>query len=312
MKIMFTLKPPSGSYGGGAFFVKNISRYLVQKGHRITYNLDRDIDVLIIIDPRKSDYNRYSLNDVINYKNNVNPNVKIIHRVNECDPKREVSINLEPLLLKAIQFADHVVFISEWLKEYFINKYSLNINHSCILNGCNQNDFFPSVNKKLQGKTKIVTHHWSNNYLKGFHIYNEIDKLLEHRNDIEFTFIGNYNVNYKPKNIKLLPPTSGKDLGNLIRENDIYLTATQFEPCGMHHIEGLSCGLPILYCEGGGAIKEVCDKVGEEFNNIETLLNKLDIVKNNYDTYVENINYKYLSCDRCSQQFLERIESINQ
>jgi hypothetical protein len=307
--IFFSLEPPSGSYGGGAFFVKNMVKYLQEKGYNITFQLQPNIDLLFIIDPRKDRYNHYSIDQIIQYKQYF-PNVKIIHRVNECDIKREVSINLEPLLLKTMQIADHVVFISKWLKDYFINKYNLNLNHSCILNGSNQNYFFPSINKKLQGKTKIVTHHWSNNYLKGFHIYNELDKLLEERDDIEFTFIGNYNRNYIPKNIKLLPPTSGNELGNLIKENDIYLTATQNEPCGMHHIEGLSCGLPILYCEGGGAIKELCDKVGEEFNSIETLLNKLDKIKNNYEEYVNNINYKYLSCDRCSDQFMEIINSL--
>lgn len=309
MKIFFNLKPPDGSYGGGVFFVKNIVDYLNKKNIQTTFELDNDIDIIFIIDPRKGNYKKYGLYEIIQYKQ-IHPKVKIIHRVNECDIKREVSINLEPLLLKTMQIADHVVFISEWLKDYFINKYNLNLNHSCILNGSNQNNFFPSINKKLQGKTKIVTHHWSNNYLKGFHIYNELDKLLEERDDIEFTFIGNYNRNYIPKNIKLLPPTSGNELGNLIKENDIYLTATQNEPCGMHHIEGLSCGLPILYCEGGGAIKELCDKVGEEFNSIETLLNKLDKIKNNYEKYVNNIDYEYLSSERCSDQFMEIINSL--
>ena len=33
--------------------------------------------------------------------------------MNECDIKREVSINLEPLLVKTMAIADHVVFISK-------------------------------------------------------------------------------------------------------------------------------------------------------------------------------------------------------
>ena len=41
------------------------------------------------------------------------PNVKIIHRVNECDIKREKSINIEPLLVKTMKIADHIVFVSK-------------------------------------------------------------------------------------------------------------------------------------------------------------------------------------------------------
>jgi len=307
--IFFSLQPPSGSYGGGAFFVKNMIKHLQSNGYNITFELVPNIDLLFIIDPRNGAYKKYNLNHFMQYKQYF-PNVKIIHRVNECDIKREVSINVEPLLIKTMQLADHVVFVSEWLKNYFIDKYKLNIKSSAILNGCNQENFFPSRNKKLQSKTKIVTHHWSNNYLKGFHIYNKLDELLEERDDIEFTYIGNYNRNYNPKNIKLLPATSGKDLGNLLRKQDIYLTATQNEPGAMHYLEGQSCGLPILFCEGGGGVKEICNNVGEEFNNIETLLNKLEKIKTNYDEYVKKIDYKYLSCDRCSKQYMKVINEL--
>ena len=46
--------------------------------------------------------------------------------------------------------------------------------------------------------------HWSNNYNKGFYIYNQIDELLstDHRfRNIEFTYIGRYLANYNTKNI---------------------------------------------------------------------------------------------------------------
>ena len=116
--------------------------------------------------------------------------------------------------------------------------------------------------------------------------------------------------NYQPKNIKLISPKSGKELGNIIKKYDIYLTATQNEPCGMHHIEGISCGLPILYCKGGGAIKEVCDSVGEEFDNIETLFKKLYLITESYDKYVKNIDYEYLSSDRCCKEYYEIIKNL--
>lgn len=309
-KIFFSLKPPVGSYGGGAFFVKNLYNYLIKIGYNVVYDLENDIDVIFIIDPRKDNNNKYSLNDILIYKKK-NPNVKIIHRVNECDIKRDVSINIEPLLVKTIMISNHVVFVSKWLEKYFIEKYKLNINSSAILNGCNTNDFYPIKNVKFKNnKIRLITHHWSNNYLKGFHIYNKLDELLNYRNDIEFTYIGNYNPNYKPKNIKIIPPTNGKQLGNLINQHDIYITATQNEPGAMHYLEALCCGLPILYCKNGGGAQEICCMAGEEYYDIETLLNKIDIIKNNYDKYVKKIDYKYLSSNRCCDEYYKIIKNL--
>ena len=73
----------------------------------------------------------------------IEPTVKIIHRVNECDIKRQRSINIEPLLVKTMQIADKVIFVSKWLKTYFIKKYKLKINSTSILNGCNTDFYFP-------------------------------------------------------------------------------------------------------------------------------------------------------------------------
>ena len=101
--------------------------------------------------------------------------------------------------------------------------------------------------------------------MKGFHIYNALDKLLSKYPHIEFTYIGNYNKDYKPKHIRLLPCMSGKELADELRNHNFYLTATQNEPGAMHYLEGMSCGLPILYCKNGGGAQEICKMAGEEY-----------------------------------------------
>ena len=59
------------------------------------------------------------------------------------------------------------------------------------------------------GKIRLCTHHFSDNYLKGFHIYNKLDEILPDYPNIEFTYIGNYNKNYRPKNIKIISNAGG-------------------------------------------------------------------------------------------------------
>ena len=42
----------------------------------------------------------------------------------------------------------------------------------------------------------------------------------------------------------------------------------------MHYIEGMACGLPVLYCVGGGGAKEICSTAGEEYGNLKEFMEK--------------------------------------
>ena len=68
MKILFTLKPPEGSGGGGCFFVKNLVNYFKKKKIEIVYTLQKNIDLIFIIDPRKNSTNNFHIDQIINYK----------------------------------------------------------------------------------------------------------------------------------------------------------------------------------------------------------------------------------------------------
>lgn len=310
--VLFTLKPLNESFGGGNFFVKNISQYLISKNYKVVYDLQPNIDLIFIIDPRKNKSNNYTYQEISDYKKK-NPNVKIIHRINENDMKREKSIHIEPLLIETMKIADIVVFVSKWMQNYYIEKYNLKINSTSIINGCDESIFYPPNEKKFDknNKIKIVTHHFSSNYLKGFHIYNKLDELLNDKNQkFEFTFIGNYHEEYKPKNIHIVKACNGMKLANKLRKHDIYLTATQYEPGAMHYLEGISCGLPVLFCKNGGGTKEVCKKYGEEFEDIESFKKNLNKMINNYDEYYKKIDYKYLGNKRCCEEYLDIIKKF--
>ena len=123
--------------------------------------------------------------------------------MNECGIKRDKSINIEPLLVNTMLVVDIVIFVSKWLQDYYINKYSIKLkNYKYIINGCDTNNFYVQKNINIpkneiennkknikMSKVRLVTHHFSNNYLKGFHVYNELDKLLPQFENIEFTYM---------------------------------------------------------------------------------------------------------------------------
>ena len=44
-------------------------------------------------------------------------------------------------------------------------------------------------------------------------------------------------------------------LANELKKHDIYITASENEPSGNHHMEGALCGLPILYKDSGSRLR---------------------------------------------------------
>ena len=61
MKISIGSKIFDGPWGGGNLFVKNFSEYLQRHGVDVVYDLyDQDIDVIILMDPRKSSYSSWT------------------------------------------------------------------------------------------------------------------------------------------------------------------------------------------------------------------------------------------------------------
>lgn len=309
MKIFFNRIPKISPYGGGNQFLSSMVGLLKNNGFDVTFNLDKDIDVIFLMDPRPADPQNISIKEIVNYKL-LNPNVKILHRVNECDARKNTNF-IDNLLLSSMSFADEVVFISEWLRDYFVQK-GFNKNSSVIYNGCDVNLFFPSDKQINVFKPKLVTHHWSDNWMKGFDIYTEIDKFLCKNEDFEFTYIGRYYNGYAPLKTKIVPPLYGSSLAKELRTHDIYVTASRWEPCGMHHIEGAACGLPVLFHKDGGGINEAAARYGRQFEDFSSFLQCVEEVKENIQEYKKKIFEQKLSINSCCEKFKEIILNFNE
>lgn len=310
-KILINRQIVQGPWGGGNNFVKSLYEILISDDHTIVNSLDdNDIDLIVMIDPRYDEFG-ISINEIFAYKLR-NPKVKILHRINECDARKNTN-DIDNLLLASNQIVDETVFISEWLKNYFTAK-GFNKNSHVIYNGCNSSHFYPQENdqnKTVQLPVKIVTHHWSDNWMKGFDAYKYLDELCEKNPEkYQFTYIGRYAKEYTPKATKLVKPLYGKELGDELRKHDVYVTASRWEPCGMHHIEGAASGMPVIYHKDGGGIVEGCKKHGISFLNLEELPEVLNNVIENYNSLLSKIDYEFLSSDRCLQDYLALIKSM--
>ena len=129
--------------------------------------------------------------------------------------------------------------------------------------------------------------------MKGFDVYIALDKLLtnqEWERRLEFTYIGNLPKGFKFKRTQHVEPINGTKLGKELAKHHIYISASINEPAGMHHIEGILCGLPIIY-RNSGALPEYCTKYGVGFEN-KNFLPALKKMMDEYSHY-KKIIFKY-------------------
>lgn len=95
-------------------------------------------------------------------------------------------------------------------------------------------------------------------------------------------FIGNIPISFK--NIEYVKPLTSKELANFLHESDIYIIGSKKDACSNSLIEALSCGLPCVVLNDGGN-PEIVTHGGELFNTFEECINKIQLIKNNYDYY---------------------------
>ncbi len=306
MKIAIGFKAIKGSWGGGNQFANSLCREAKNLGHTITNSLeDNDIDIILLTDPRYFNEGvSFGSIDILKYLLFKNKNAIVVHRINECDERKNTR-HMNRFLRWANYTADHTVFISEWLLS--LNLYQKNKPFSVILNGADENIFTDFENKIwIKGEAlKIVTHHWSSNKMKGFDVYEKLDKLVmseKWRGKIEFTYIGNIPPGFHFKNAKVIKPISGKDLANELSRHHIYITASNNEPAGMHHIEGVLSGLPVIY-KNSGALPEYCKNYGVSFNQGEFITALYKMIKNYY-FYKSNLKKYPNTASKMSKDYL--------
>lgn len=274
-------------------------QFLQENGHSVVSDLiDKNIDLILLTEPRPGRASAcFGPIEIERYLRKINGKAIVVHRINECDERKNTR-TVNKILCAANQIADHTIYIATWLVELF-NKQSLKFSpsYSVILNGADSNVFvYRKRSLPENGKIRLVTHHWSSNYMKGWDIYHYIDDLMERdidfRNRFEFHYIGNAPQKIKCNHIHFHPPCNGAKLAEKLNNCHIYVTASICEPAGMHHIEGALCGLPLLYRESG-ALPEYCRGYGISFNGNHDFIESLNSVVDQYDYFTHAIgNYE--------------------
>jgi glycosyltransferase involved in cell wall biosynthesis len=265
-RIAFNMRPVDSPWGGGNWWLTQTTDNLRTHGYDVRFDLRGEPAGIVLVDPRVGGNVGFGVDEIERHSE-----ARVLHRINECDLRKGTN-EIDALLAEANRVADHTIFISAWLRDYHAERwFDLSRPHSVIPNGADDAVFNSRGGAEWQPgePLRLVTHHWSDNPLKGFDVYEQIDGLIADGAlpDTELWVIGRWPAAIEWRAARTFPPTTGAELAGLLRQCHVYVTASRWEPGGMHHVEGAQCGLPVLFHEDGGGIVEAAARYGIGFRD---------------------------------------------
>lgn len=271
MKIYFNRRPVGGPWGGGSKVLNAITQECRNRGHELFFEeqIQKDVDVIFCFDPRSTQ--KVGYDDLRRQKSDKNV---LIQRVGDLGTHGKPE--LFDLVSKTAPIADKVIFPSNWALNFLKSRVKLT-NECLVIKNAPLENFFVHRNshKNFTDKIRIVSHHWSDNVMKGFEVYEELDRFCERNKErYDFTFIGR-----KPSSLNLKNYIEPQDIEGLIRilpSHHVYITASKREAGANHVLEALALGLPVLYHIDGGSINEYCQDYGISYKNSEDLIKILE------------------------------------
>lgn len=287
MRIAINAKRIETPYGGGNQFANNLEDYLRARGHEVFRILAPNLDLILIVSS-KSNIQTTSFPPAEAEEYAVlHPNTVIVQRINSCDEARGADLGINKATLEVNRFVDYTVFVSRFIRDMFIdNGFDSCKPHEVILTGVDTR-IFNTEGRSIWSpgaKMRIVTHHWSSNFMKGFDFYERLDLHLERkpfRDLFDFCYIGNLPKGFSFKNAEVHKAQNIQELAVKLRENHVCVTGARGEAGGNHYIEAMLCGLPVLYLESGSSGEYCAPYGGVAFNQID-FENQLIFMRDNY------------------------------
>ncbi len=265
-------------YGGGNQFMLALRKALERRGIAVVENqLRADIDVYLLnsihfdVD-RFLDFSRHRRLRAVHRIDGP------IHLIRGFDrEKDELCFDLNS------QFASATVLQSTWTYQRIAEMQYQPVKPVIIRNAVDPDIFHANGRVPFERgrKIRLIATSWSNNARKGGPVYKWLEQHLDW-DRFEFTFVGNSSEQFE--RIRSMPAVPSEQLANILRQHDIYLAASQNDPCSNALVEALACGLPVLYRNDGGH-PELVGHGGLPFNEQEEMISQLDVIASNYDMF---------------------------
>lgn len=299
MKINILFKFKDGPWGGGNQFLKLLKKELANRN--IYEEDDKKSDVIIF-----NSYHHILKATLMKIRF---PEKIFIHRLGPYFylHRGKKWRKIDSLIIEASALISNlVVFQSNWSYQKAITIFDFDKNKKCSIigNSSDSDIFYPKDNNFKKERIKLISDSWSSSAKKGFGYYEFLDNNLDF-SKYEMTFVGNSPITFK--NIKSINPLTSNKLAEEIRKNDIFISAVEDDACSNSIIEALSCGLPVVALNSGGNVEIVKDG-GELFKDSIEMLDKIEMVSNNYLKYKNNV--KIESIESIANQYLDAVKKI--
>ena len=283
--VAINLPPRKGSWGGANQWTSQLTAFLRFTGYAVRHDLKKPVDAIVMTHTGLSGGVSFEADEVEAYQRR-HPATPCLHRINDNDIRKGTS-EMDRALARASRVATHTVFVSEWLRDHHsATWFEATRPHSVIEPGADPAVFHPIGNHPpAPGEPfRIVTHHWSNNWSKGFDVYQAIDEAIDGGDvqGFELWIIGRWPDDLTWKAARTFPPHSGPELAALLRQCHLYVSASRHEPGAMHPVEGLQCGLPLLYHPDSGGTLTMGRRYGLCLG--DSLVGDLEEIRRQYPT----------------------------
>lgn len=215
--------------------------------------------------------------EVIAWKRRL-PQVPFVHRIDgPISIYRGADRHLDRLIhAMSAEIADGVVFQSQYSRQQNLTLGMAQPSFSqVIVNAAQDAHFSPAATPPAaDGRIRIIASSWSAHWNKGFDIYSYLDQHLDFSR-YAMTFVGNGPLRFQ--HIAQVPPQDRAGLAALLRQHDIFLTASRSDPCSNSVLEALACGLPVAALNSGGH-PELVGEGGRLFHGTADVLACIDAV----------------------------------
>lgn len=265
-------RPP---YGGGNQFLLALRGALEQRGLRVLSNT-------LSTTTRTCLFNSFNF-DIDQLKRTRRSACRMVHRLDgpiaayRGTQHDYIDRRLEQL---NAELADATIFQSQYsLVAHQVA--GLTFRHPTVIpNAVDPSIFYP-MEKPLPRKIRLISTSWSSNPNKGVATYQWLDRHLDWSR-YEYTFVGNIQATFS--HIRVLPPQDSQSVATLLRQHDLYITASLHDPCSNALLEALSCGLPAIYARSGGHA-ELVGAAGLGFTLDEMIPDCVEQIVEEYDSF---------------------------
>lgn len=294
------VKPP---YGGGNQFMLALRKALRKKGFHVVENqIHTGVNAYLL------NSIHFDIESFLKFK--VDRNLGIVHRIDGPihlirgfdKEKDELTYSLNADLASA------TVIQSFWTYQRIIELGYHPINPTVIHNGVDAEIFHPQgrIPFSRNRKIRLISSSWSDNPRKGGPIYKWLEDHLDWER-FEYTFVGRASERFN--RIRQIPPVPSDELAEILRQHDIYITASKNDPCSNALIEALACGLPALYLNNGGH-PELVGFGGLPFDSEDDILPRLNLLVEYYEIFQNLIVVSNM--DEVAQKYLTLFKQVAQ